>query len=409
MIKKFFSKHYSLHFFIFILLYNFVVTRGFELWTIDSGTYTYYLVDFSMGFCSKFLPGAIYNFFFDDTSTTAVSIFAIFLFLLCAALISIMLEKILKNADEKNKNLLLFLFVFLLTGPSLLPMCIYRIGSHDVFWILFFLLSILFLSNKRLYILIVPMCMLSVTVNYGSLVSFIPAILLMMIYKITLIQEKKEKKWLWFTTILSLLSAVLLSAYFMIFEHSNLTYTFEEFTAILNERGYVGEPYYFGSNLYDIEYYEEINYEHLESIQSPFIYAIAHVYYRVVWNFAYISMETIIAPLLLSLPVIILIFSFLKTRIKDKEEKKLKRFVVFCMLAMFFFILLGGVFLSTDIVRFWGHAYTLLFAFFLYIVYNEKNDNLQHMSDCIAKIPKPVVALYFMCYLFMVFDPTGQV
>ena len=54
----------ALSFFAFIVIYNFVfVDKPFEFSSLCDVTYAYHLVDFSVGFCTKLLPGAIYNFF----------------------------------------------------------------------------------------------------------------------------------------------------------------------------------------------------------------------------------------------------------------------------------------------------------------------------------------------------------
>ena len=77
------------------------------------------------------------------------------------------------------------------------------------------------------------------------------------------------------------------------------------------------------------------------------------------------------------------------------------------MVYMFFCTFIFGVFFSTDVVRFLGHAYSILFASFLYVTYKEKGDGFDFIRKSIEKIPKNYIALYCMCYVFMVFDPMG--
>ncbi len=407
MVKRTYKKNYSLIFFGFIILYNFIITNKFEPWTIDGNTHAYHLVDFSMGFCSRFLPGAIYNFLFDDTSIEAVSLFATGVFVICAGLISLMFGKVINAVDVEERPFLVYLLLVSITGISTLPMYVYRMGSLDSYWFLLFLLSIIVLSKKWLYFLIVPITLMMVMVNYGSLVNFIPFLLLIMIYKTTTICEKKETTYLWITIVVSAVCSVILTIYFVLYEQSNLTYTFEEFSEILNARGFGGESVYYGSNLYDIEYYEEVDYDVLNGVESPILHAIAFVYYRMLMGLARISIEKAIAPMLLALPMLVLIFSCFNRKIKDKEEPLMKRMAFCGMIAMFFGTLVGGLLFSTDVVRFLGHAYTLLFFSFIYVIYKEKKDFLQNAKDCVKSVPKTLVALYSMCYFFTVFDPMG--
>ena len=66
LIKNYFKNHiYFYGIFAFVLLYDFLAV-GIEPWDSANVYYSFYLIDFSFGFCSKILPGAIYNFLFDD-------------------------------------------------------------------------------------------------------------------------------------------------------------------------------------------------------------------------------------------------------------------------------------------------------------------------------------------------------
>ena len=191
------KKHpYLPFYFLIFIAYNFFVTASMNPMGLSDVCYPYFLVDFSMGFCSKLLPGAIYNFFFNNTSKEAVFSFNTIVFLAFVFIILVLLEKILLNHEEKNRTNIILLTVFFLTGISTFPMYVYKMGSLDSFWMYFTVLSVLFLSDKRLYLLIIPSSLMVIMVNYGSLFIYIPFILLLMIYKTTVVQDKNEKTFL---------------------------------------------------------------------------------------------------------------------------------------------------------------------------------------------------------------------
>ena len=81
--------------------------------------------------------------------------------------------------------------------------------------------------------------------------------------------------------------------------------------------------------------------------------------------------------------------------------------MLFCMSAMFFMSIAICIIFSSDVVRFIGHAYSLLIASFFYVVYYERENISGILTALIKKIPKAVVFLYYLMYVFLVFDPEG--
>lgn len=405
-IKSFFGKHYySAVFFAFIMLYNAVITGGFRSLEIHEIAYSFHLVDYSMGFCSRFLPGAVYNFLFDSTSRTAVFIYSLTLFAVFILIISVLLEKLMLKTDVKNRKLLLLIIAFFLTGPSTFSVYSFMLGSLDNYWLYLSVIFLLLMSDKRFYPLIIPVSVLTAAVHYPSIIAFIPFCLLLMLYKLSLTQNKKEKALLWSVIIVSGASALALTAYFMMFEHENLTYTAEEFVEILKNRGLTEEPTYFTTSLYEQDRYGLFDEEYFSSISSPLEYALAFLVYRVKVNFQILPVKKCIIPLLLDAPAAVFIFASLRQLLKEKKGSKLRTFTFFAICSMFFVTIIISLFLSTDTVRFIGHAFTLLFASFLYVSYAEN----ECMSECLKKItdkiPKTIIIFYLAVYALTVSDP----
>ncbi len=405
-IKHLINNHrYSLIIFSGIVIYNFAVTNAFNLWTISKSNYAYHLVDFSVGFCSKLLPGAVYNFFFDDTSMEAISIYCSVLMLTAFALISLLCERLLIKFGKENTGILSFLLVFFFTGTSTFPMYITKLGALDMYWLIFAIISVICLSDKRLYIFIIPANILSVSVNFGSIISFIPFIILLMLYKISITDKKDEKIYLWLTAVMTALFCVAVALYFIMFEKNNINYTFSEFSELLASRGFKGRSIYYATSLYSEPLYDSIDYEQLNSEQPPLQYFFVYLCNRIRMTLDKTSITDGLAPFFLMLPILLFTVSFFIKRIKNC--KKLNKLVYICFPLMFIATNCVGMLFSTDVIRTLGHAYTLLFASFLFVSYYEKDDAVGHIHKTVKSISMAAAVIYALIYSASTFDPQG--
>lgn len=405
-LKNYFIGHYySLTIFIFVILYNFVIFEGFTAWKMHSVAYTFHLVDFSFGFCTKFLPGAIYNFLFDSTDERFIVLYEAAIFLFFLFIISLLLEKLIKTVDEKQKTTMLFLVMLFATGTSTFTLHIFMLGSLDTYWFYLSVIFLLLLSDKRLYFLIVPLSGIMIIVHYTSLAAFIPFLLLFILYKITITENRSELLYLWIVLVLSAVTALGFTFYFVVFEADNLTYSFAEFLKILNEKKIGCDTSYLATSLYDYDSYGLFNKEFFDSIESPVLYAIAQMGYRVKTTFALRPLMQGVVPFLLNLPVVFLILSYFNKKRKEKNCTKFKLYVLYLISAMYFLIIGVTLFLSTDTGRFVGHSYLLFMALFFYILYNEKDDGLEHIKTLLSRIPKSLITLYCLLYMFLFFEP----
>lgn len=412
LLRTLIKKHVFFIFFFFsIVIYDFIVVGAFKPWCVTGELYSFHLVDFSMGFCSRFLPGAIYNFLFDNTSVGAITLYCTVLFIVLVAIVSIMLEKFIKLVEVDCRHTLMFLLIYFLFGTFTFSVYTYRLGSIDFYWVMFSVFSISCLSNKKFYFLLIPLSLLSVISNYGSLVCYIPLIILIAIYKITTLSEKKEKSLLTLVLFILTVASYSLGFYFLMFEHNNLTYSFEEFKKILNERGYTEFPTYFAMSLYETDLYDslmgyELDKSLIDSADSPIISAIAVVFYRVLATLSIINFRNGAVPFFLALPIVMLIFAYFKRK-SSESNNKLTKTVYFGICVMFFATIVFSLFLSVDVTRFISHAYTALFVSALYVIYNEKGKDLKLIAEYIQRIPIWIITPYTFCFLFMIFDPCG--
>lgn len=409
--SNFFKKHYyATILFCFTALYYIIfIGVGKPLsFNMSTDTYIFYFTDFSMGFSTKFLQGAIYNFFFDDMNIAAVSLFNLVLFFFFLALISILFGVFISSVDKQYRTVFTFLAVLFLTGPSSLTMHYYKLGSMDSYWLYFAILSLLCLYNKHLYCFIIPLSVLSVLISYGSILNFIPFIVILMIYKSTVIKNKNERILLSVTVIITIAVSIGFAFYFIMFEKENLTYTLSEFTQIIKDRGFTADPFYYKSSLYDVDYNNVVDYDYINSFESPVQRAFIFIWHRMLYSLNFISLKSAFGMLIYILPPVFVIFLYFTKRIKEEfSSHKIKAFSYLCCLGMFFITAVTGILVSTDTVRFLAHAYTLLFASFFFTAYYEKHTALGFVKDKISLIPMPAIILYTVFYIFSFFDPVG--
>ena len=85
-------QRYALFFFVFFVLYNFIVVNHCRIVPTWGLTYTYHLLDFSFGFCARFLPGAVFNLISGgDAAVWKVTAWDLFLTLLLFLIASIII------------------------------------------------------------------------------------------------------------------------------------------------------------------------------------------------------------------------------------------------------------------------------------------------------------------------------
>ena len=390
----------------FLLVYEVASVLVLNSWMMPHTTVVFHLVDFSMGFCSRILPGAIYNFLFDNNSVELISLYNFILHILFLFGLAFISSVFIEKAEKENKLFWFIVLFFFFTGPTVFSMYNFERGTMDHYWAYFTLLSVFFLSSKYCYGLIVLTSLLCVMTNVGSMVTYIPFIVLLMIYKTTVINDKKDKALLWVAIVLTVLSSAALTVYFLINEQSNLTYTFDEFNQILNSRGYTGISPYYASNFYYNDFFTTDGESLLAYTGNTFSDLMKELLFRISVTFEDFSIWDTIFPLLLALPLIIAIFIFFIDAFK-KKTNIVKKFVFLGIITMFIVTLFAGLIFSTDTGRFIGHAFTLLFASMLYVIWSENEYEVEKIRLIVTGIPTNFIILYGICYSTVLLNPVG--
>ena len=420
--KMFYS--YGVFFFFFTVVYHLVIINRFHLWSVGAYSYTFYLLDYSFGFCSRFLPGALYHLFFKEVYISQLNVFLTLLLLLVILGISLFFAKLVCLQKQKeNRVRVVFLCLFFLSGAGILTLLGIEIGIYETFWVFFALLFLLVVSKKHLKYVIPVFFVLSVLIYYTAMISIVVFFCLVLLYE-ALQQEGKERKCYYVLLLLSLVLAFGLSLYLGLFEKNNLRYTMEEFNNALEQRNHADgmelNLHYFNNSFYQSTPREEVQqflneldpYSMIRNSKLPHALAQAivyvYVYFRM-WIFwvardtvRFVSTFAICA--LAALPLMIHFYSYWKQCFKAAQQRSQKLLYSLIMLQYPFSMVF--CFLSTDITRWMTHAFAVQFALYLYVAH--KNGELAKLKESfLFRANWRALVCYFLFYLLIVFVPLG--
>ena len=343
--KDCFAKHiYMLCIFAFLLIYSFVVSGGCRLWQVDEYDYTLHVVDYSMGFCRKFIVGVLYGFFCGDYNNQAVSIYETVLTVLMFFGVAALCEKLILKTRADNRRAVIVLILFFLTGPCTFAIYIKQLGMYDVYWIYFSIMMLLVIVHKATVPLAVPLFALFVMVYYASMFCYVPAFLLLLVYKCSLEKSRGAKALYASVFIASTVVAVGLSLYFLINERSNLTYSMEEMNKILLSRGATdlktidGQLYRMtpeGEPLQSV--YGSVQFA--ERRGSLVGYVLESMLQQLQVSFAAVGRKRTLPVLLLIAPVTAVFVGVIVDAIKNREKKS-DKLILLCCPALSFFSLI---------------------------------------------------------------------
>ncbi|MBE6818401.1 MAG: hypothetical protein E7517_04490 [Ruminococcaceae bacterium] len=417
---------YALFFFILLLAYSFMIVNRFQFWSIDKHIYTFFLTDYSFGFCTKFLLGATYHLFFKEVIEWQLVLFLSIVLVLFFAFVSLLLAKVLsaqENAEDRNR--LLILFFFFLTGPSTFSSLSYQLGIYDTYWFVLALAMVVFVSNKYLKFLIPALCVLCILVHFTSVISFIVFFCLLMWYE-AVRREGKHRAVMVALLIFCALLSLGLTLYFIRFESDNLKYTMEEFDKELLARNRFTKG---GGNI-DIDYYNSVFYHQMlggdyhdmlaryyenlwidpsaSSLPAPlvsFINIVGGYVHYIKYNFSNDTvhiLSTAAVTILIDLPLLVVFYGY--WRKKRKEQKGFFAKLLYVLIMLQYPVALCGCLLSVDVVRWMMHGFVLQFVLFLYILIKEKD--WEYLKECLLfRADYRYSLCYLLCYALTVFDP----
>ncbi len=382
--------------------------------SVDSTCMTYHVVDFSMGFVSRILPGHIFHSLFPNATQVTATIYESVLLLLVSIASAFFLNRIYKSVPKTDKTICLFLItVFCISNIFFIYFA--ELGMLDVYWIYLFIAFLFLLTKKGLWVLIPIPFFLMLTVHYSSLLCFIPLMALLLLNEIIEKKNKKDKKYLLIVFSVSIVITACLFLYLVISEKSNLVYDMKSFNRILESRG----ASYF-------DYYDAILYkscdmggarENLMDFQLiktptafPFVITIINEIARQIhFTFSiyemFVPIESICTVgLLLAIAPLIFLFYKCYFKLLHDASSRAEKFVYICAILQFPLVLVGAT-LSADIIRWITHAFTCSFIFFLYLLYKKKEIIYDVLRFEYNGTKKTVVLLYVLFVFTAKFYP----
>ncbi|MBQ9880829.1 MAG: hypothetical protein IJM45_10400 [Clostridia bacterium] len=403
---------------IFLLggIYAFVFPGALAPWREGAVPYVFYLVDYSMGFCTRFLPGAVYKLLIGVYTHEAETAFVIVLQTLFFAAASLVCGRLVSRVESENRPCVLLLLFFLFTGPYSLSIFSATPGMLDFYWLLFSFAAVLLIANKKTVWLAVPFFALLILVHYASVFTYIPLLALLLLYKAVYSPGGSERRTYVAVLAVSLALAAGLFVYFVLFERSNLTYPLEEFAEILYSRGAgKGMDVYYDYVLYrdliDPETKARMAAEKgltdfggdASALTGGLAGLIRVVLQQIGSTVVLWDLDGKVPAMLISLPAAALLFVFVFYIVK-KEHGFMKRLALVGGPLVYLLAAVGGCLFSSDINRWLSHAFVALFVFVLFLM-NERRGCEAFFKKAFKRLPSVLIFAYMFIYAVTVVAP----
>ena len=402
-----------------LLLYEFCVVGRFRPWNIDPVVYSMYALDFSFGFTDKILPGAFYGLFFKELSEKNVLLFSFILLVLFFGLVSYLLEKVYLSADKKDRPMYALLFALFLTGPATFSVFVAEPGIIEVFWYYLAALFFVLISHRGAPAFAVLLCFAALLVNLSAIMVVVPMFCILLLYKLSLETDKREKKVLLASFIVCVCVSIPFFIYLVVFAKNDLPYTGSEFWDIMTKKGVSPEyPGYFfypkdrqivkeyakhfigntGSDEFIAAHSEYISGAGLRDLFNYFVFQAKAT--RMVGG----TVHKYLSELLFLSPPLLCALVFFVRRFFDRNEQPLRRFVFFCVPVLFLLDLLSGFLFSVDTGKWIAYSTIVLFSVFLYVCCMEREKTTAYLKDCLRLCPPAAAVCYALIYAFTLFS-----
>ena len=242
-LSRFAAKKYALPVFILIAFFGFFITAligGYNVFGFDAEIqftfYQFYLCDFSAGFCSRVIVGAVTSLFFDKISVAQMTTIANAAVAVSFALFAVIIGAVLRKGIRERAFVPVLLAVVLMFEPVVVQSNYMFVGTLDVYSLIIFLITLCTFGTPLFYIAAPVLSLLGMSVHYHYMFSFFPAVIAMYVYGMFL-GEKKSKRIL--NTVgmcTAALSGTGLFIWFVFFAKDHLKCTADEFYELMVSR-----------------------------------------------------------------------------------------------------------------------------------------------------------------------------
>lgn len=358
---NFFSEwKYEIAIFIFLITFGLFVAPSFCY--VAKWPFSFYLLDYKLGFGSRLLIGSIFNFIFKGFlryETVGLIVFCFTSFF--CLLISLFLGKIVKRAEKSERNLgVLFLVLLYLALPTRFSSYFHPdfMGYLEIYIFGLVLLMIYLFLNKRqnwlFWGLISLLCAVCVAIHQVFLCIMFPIIFAIMIYNLY------ENKWKKDTLIGTLAVCIVTSIAFLYFQFfSSLNVPLNTLILIASKRTNLYCEYSYLHLLFNCEYYA--------SIYDKFVGTMTYVIKNIFNPILLTSAVVIFSPLFIILGKI---WKNIYKNCEEKTEKTTFNLILSCNL-----LFLPVFIMACDWGRWFIWFVTFQFAV-LFVLYWKQNKSV---------------------------------
>lgn len=345
----------------------------------------YYVVDFSLGFCSRFLIGSIVKLLTDMVTETWLFAFVFTVLILTYLLTAVVLGRLLRKAPVNYKLPLFVLILFFISFPLTIQVYVLFFALMDMYWYVFALLAFIVFKNSYLRWLVPLFCFFGLASHYAFLFTFLPLILAVLFFEAMKPNATKSDIVLFSSTTIS---SFIWTVYFYFYANNTVKITYEQFYAYMQSRVdfLIGDMYF--------EFYIFGKSDLVDDFDKA-IYSISSLFSYVFDNFSIFDFTYILLP---SIPLFIFFIAVWAKSIKLTGDFKSKlSYIVFLVLPL---TAVPALFTSSDDDRWIANALIAQFALLFYMIYHKNKDTLIAFDLVVKKIRKNPLLISFAIITF---------
>lgn len=350
---------------------------------VSNWVYQFYLCDYSVGFCSRLLVGAVITMFTDVVSTDLMDAIINTSVILSLILQAMAAGVILRIAMKRGSLLCCGLVLVFLLSPMAVTGNMRMPGQLDVYLLVLFLLWLACYRTPAVYVVSPLVCAVSMAIHYEFFLMFLPPMLVLLLYRSVTWEKKRARVLSAVSFAFCLAVSASLLVWFVFFANRHLHLTESEFYYGMLRR-FRTDPVTRSSNIYRMgtpiykEYFDAHLFGHADFTENLFGEEAYSFAYDSVWG--YIRSMLIIAKslgqsdwskeLVPFLPVALLFCVIWVLCMVKAKGKPGERFVYFCC-AVQMLVLIPDMIASSDLWRFISAAFISQFSVFFVIYYDQ--------------------------------------
>lgn len=393
----------AIFFFIYSLIYSLIFVNRLTLWKIDDyAIYSFYAVDFSYGFATKLLPGALFNALFGSHATrTTATLFVSVIMLLFFFGLALLLQKFLLHIPKESRKSVFILILFYLSGSYTFSIFTKTIGLFDTYWIFAVLLFFCIIDHKRLRLLIPLLFAGCVLVHNASVISYVILMAIVLLLKASLTKEEPERRSLLAVFTISMAITVVLAVFFGLYE-TKMICDIETFHEKLLQHG--SDCFYY----YDYAFFDIYNGEpyipdfvfSTESIVLRFFYTVLYrikLNYRVLLSRGPVHLLSVCCGILVLSPIL---YCFTRFHLSGfhKEKNSLRRLCSILMILQSPFTLCTALLFSEDVTRWFSNAFLISFTLIFSVMYYDSEQRELFLKRLNPILNSTITKIYFLTY-----------